>query len=798
MKKRIFSALLCAGLLAFAPVSAVESTPIGGAFVQGVSAANSLSNGVIHDFADLVEASRHGGEYELDKPITINQSITLSNLTLDLNGYSLTVNSGSTLTLGNQAALSGSNVSRIFVIGGRLAMHSGSSLNTIGISILQRGSFTMSGGEIVNNTQDGKPGVYIDDGTFTMSGGFITYNSGGGVVLENGTFNLSGGSVNRNVDCGVIVNGGTFKMSSGRIYGNGIGIVCNGGEITMSGGSVLESTNSGVWMNGGRFTMTGSSSISGNKSSGVYIHDGSFTMANGSISNNIVSDDYGPGGGVRIETSEGKNVVFNMLGGEITGNRAAYGGGVYIESHGDPNGAVFNMTGGNITGNTAREGGGAAVFFATFKMTGGRVSGNSANIGSGIGYQIGYARSLSNGMGVIELSGSTLSFQDHIDITKALALYEDDYALDVSELHNSPSVPVYIEIPKDWLLEVSQMQALGLFEDGEYSNYQADMAIGWLLNFYTSTISSDRLNQFRFVITENGQPLYYPVVEYRTNQADDKPDGWYFKWDESSAGNFVYTVDYTELVDLCTEIHDKMDEVGLETIPPVLADAFDKIDWNLENTAENEAVLQEIIDEIRAAYEQWLSSLNLGGEGSEEEPEEEEVYIPSTPISDGWKYYSSGTMYYKDGKRTRGLAEIDGETYYFDDRGFLQYGWKEIEPDSSNWYHFGEDGAMDFGWYKEGNAWYYLDPETGLMYNDGPATIGKSTYYFYDWGGMASDWWYEDEAGDWYFFGGSGAMKAAQWLDWKGDWYYLTETGRMAVDTEIGGYYVNADGVWAE
>ena len=177
------------------------------------------------------------------------------------------------------------------------------------------------------------------------------------------------------------------------------------------------------------------------------------------------------------------------------------------------------------------------------------------------------------------------------------------------------------------------------------------------------------------------------------------------------------------------------------------------------------------------------------------EEEEEETYIPSTPISDGWKYYSSGTMYYSDGKRTRGLAEIDGETYYFDDRGFLQYGWKEIEPDSGNWYHFGEDGAMDFGWYKEGNVWYYLDPETGRMYDNGPATIGKSTYYFYDWGGMASDWWYEAEDG-WYFFGGSGAMKSAQWLQWKGHWYYLTESGKMAVGTDIGGYYVDASGVW--
>ena len=179
----------------------------------------------------------------------------------------------------------------------------------------------------------------------------------------------------------------------------------------------------------------------------------------------------------------------------------------------------------------------------------------------------------------------------------------------------------------------------------------------------------------------------------------------------------------------------------------------------------------------------------------EPEPEEpEEVYIPSTPISDGLHEYSLGTMLYIDGKRVKGLYEYEGSTYYFNERGFMQTGWVELED---GWRYFGEDGKMVTGWLQIGNVWYYLDPETGLMYNDGLATIGKSAYYFYDWGGMASDWWYEASDG-WYFFGGSGAMKSAQWLEWEGDWYYLTETGRMAVDTEVGGYYLNAEGVWVE
>ncbi len=36
------------------------------------------------------------------------------------------------------------------------------------------------------------------------------------------------------------------------------------------------------------------------------------------------------------------------------------------------------------------------------------------------------------------------------------------------------------------------------------------------------------------------------------------------------------------------------------------------------------------------------------------------------------------------------------------------------------------------------------------------------------------------------------------WLQIGNVWYYLTETGKMAVDTDIGGYYVNAEGAWVE
>ena len=145
-----------------------------------------------------------------------------------------------------------------------------------------------------------------------------------------------------------------------------------------------------------------------------------------------------------------------------------------------------------------------------------------------------------------------------------------------------------------------------------------------------------------------------------------------------------------------------------------------------------------------------------------EEGEEEETYIPSEPISDGVHEYSLGKMLYIDGKRVKGLYEYEGALYYFDESGFMVTGWVEL-PDG--WYYFGADGKMATGWLQIGNVWYYLEPKTGRMADNGLHTVGRTTYYFYDWGGMASDWWYEDENGDWYFFGGSGAMKAAQWVE---------------------------------
>ena len=135
-------------------------------------------------------------------------------------------------------------------------------------------------------------------------------------------------------------------------------------------------------MSGGE--ITGNTAENGG---GVYVNNyGSFTISGDAkiTTNTAVSI----GGGVYVDGT------FTMSGGSITGNRVSssasgsgYGGGVYVGGYGN---GTFNMSGGSIGGggtdaNTAKNGGGVYVDKGAFTMSGGSVTGNSAsNNGGGV------------------------------------------------------------------------------------------------------------------------------------------------------------------------------------------------------------------------------------------------------------------------------------------------------------------------------------------------------------------------------------------------------------------------------
>lgn len=116
-------------------------------------------------------------------------------------------------------------------------------------------------------------------------------------------------------------------------------------------------------------------------------------------------------------------------------------------------------------------------------------------------------------------------------------------------------------------------------------------------------------------------------------------------------------------------------------------------------------------------------------------------------------------------------------------------GWKWVKDD---WYYLDDMGAVKTGWQQIDKTWYYMD-ENGIMQTGWQQIDGK--YYYFREDGAMWKYWLED-GGIWYYFAPNGMLQTG-WCEIGGKWYYLDEqTGVMAADARIDGYYVNADGEW--
>ena len=141
------------------------------------------------------------------------------------------------------------------------------------------------------------------------------------------------------------------------------------------------------------------------------------------------------------------------------------------------------------------------------------------------------------------------------------------------------------------------------------------------------------------------------------------------------------------------------------------------------------------------------------------------------------RWIASGSRWWwrdNDGSYPHGVwGEVEGSLYAFDGSGWMRTGWFK---DGDAWYYLTGSGAMARGWAKVASTWYYLDPSDGHMHS-GWAKVGSH----------------------WYYLHGDGHM-ATGWLQLGSTWYYLDPTtGKMATGTITvngGTYNLSPSGAW--
>ena len=213
----------------------------------------------------------------------------------------------------------------------------------------------------------------------------ITYTNNTAYVYLTGNATLSGH---------LTVDGKTLYLclSGKTLASNGTAKiqVKNGGRLVLCdcrGGGTFKGATQSVW--GGAC---------------IYLYTSTLDMFGGKLTGGKVT---GSGGGGAIALDD-QQCIFNMYGGEISGNNGKnYGGAIFRKFNNNiPNttGGAFNMYGGTIKDNTAKNGG---AFFSTtggtINMTGGTISGNKATQSSN---DAGGGAIYMRGNGTINISGS--------------------------------------------------------------------------------------------------------------------------------------------------------------------------------------------------------------------------------------------------------------------------------------------------------------------------------------------------------------------------------------------------------
>ena len=341
-----------------------------------------IDNTYYFDLQEAVNSVRNGQTVEILQNIALFGEISvLNSCTVDLNGFTvkqtadarlIKLNNGITLTLKD------SSEAKTGTLCGGKAVGVGIDAIGGGVYVCNFATLNMVGGTISDCTANSYGGgIYVDDsGTLNMSDGAVIRNCAalklhGGGIINYGTAEIRDSKI---INC-------SSKSGGGGIYADGLKVggtvdlyntVVEGCSVEMNGGGAIGVKSTAVTVN--ENSIIRKNTAAGNYGAGICATDGSsVTVNNSKITENTANE------GAGILANLNSSVVLN--GSEVTGNIAnASGGGVQLSS------ATLTITDSLISNNTANGNGGGiyATNRSSISFGGGFIDGNRAQWGGGV------------------------------------------------------------------------------------------------------------------------------------------------------------------------------------------------------------------------------------------------------------------------------------------------------------------------------------------------------------------------------------------------------------------------------
>ncbi|WP_029233454.1 pectate lyase family protein [Butyrivibrio sp. VCB2006] len=320
----------------------------------------------------------------------------------------------------------------------------------------------------------------------------------------------------------------------------------------------------------------------------------------------------------------------------------------------------------------------------------------------------------------------------------------------------------------------------------------------------TQCLKIESKTSIKFTAPEDGQL----ILVFGDKDSSIKLDGKAVK--ESSN---VMTLDITEGTHELT----KKDVENLFYIEYVSkTEAPSEEPGNDDPASEASSAASEASSEASSAASEASSEAasEASSESSEEVDEPEEPEEPAV-LSGEWQNKWGVVSYvYSNGAKAIGIREIDGDIYYFNEKGVLKknlfvedngytYYFDGNGKMVTGWmtknfarYHFAENGKMDKGLtYVDDD--YYFFKDNGAMIKNDFVKVATNTYYFDDNGKMITGWlnkwtvtYYLDELdglvtgmrvidGATYFFNEKGQMSKDKFVKLDGKTYFFGKDGKM-------------------